>query len=293
LSVPKIKRVPGGGTLISDVKYTHKWRQKQGGGACGFNGVRWYLAVDSSSKITYCEFEPTMASTTPFTPLIRQASDHSFLVTFGEGISRAHHRDVLRLFRLLNSNPDRSTVNIHPGYSSVLISFDPFVKQPREFLEYVRLLLHQLDTIEVTSSEPTEVPVCYDKTFAPDLEFVATHNGLTPEEFVRLHASVEYLVYFIGFSPGFPYMGDLPARLATPRLTTPRVTVPEGSVAIGGSQTGIYATASPGGWRIIGRTPLRLFNPLRERPATLQMGSAVRFKPISMAEYQTLHNSNA
>lgn len=234
-----------------------------------------------------------MVSTTPSTPLIRQASDHSFLVTFGEGISRAHHRNVLRLFRLLLSNPDRSTVNIHPAYSSVLISFDPFVKQPREFLEYVRLLLNQLDTVEATKSEPIEIPVCYDRTFAPDLEFVATHNGLMPEDVVRLHMSVEYLIYFIGFSPGFPYMGELPAELAAPRLTTPRVMVPEGSVAIGGNQTGIYSTASPGGWRIIGRTPLRLFDPLLDQPTTLQMGNTVRFRSISIAEYQTMHERNA
>lgn len=210
-----------------------------------------------------------MLLTTPSTPLIRQASDHSFLVTFGEGISRAHHCNVLRLFRLLQSNPDHSIANIHPAYNSVLISFDPIEKHPREFLEYVRLLLNKLDTVEAAIPKPIEIPVCYDRTFAPDLEFVATHNGLMPEDVVRLHASVEYLVYFIGFSPGFPYMGELPAQLATPRLTTPRIRVPEGSVAIGGNQTGIYSTTSPGGWRIIGRTPLKLFDPLRDRKSVV------------------------
>lgn len=230
-----------------------------------------------------------MVSTTPSIPLIRQASDHSFLVTFGEGISRTHHRHVLRFFELLRSYPDISVVNIHPAYNSVLVSFDPLAKQPREFLEYLRLLLNQLDTVEASTSGLLEIPVCYDRTFAPDLEFVATHNSLKPEDVVRLHSSVDYLIYFIGFSPGFPYMGDLPAQLATPRLTSPRISVPEGSVAIGGSQTGIYSTASPGGWRIIGRTPLRLFNPLRDQPATLRMGNTVRFKPISISEYQTMH----
>ena len=233
-----------------------------------------------------------MVSTTPSTPLIRQASDHSFLVTFGEGVSRAHHRDVLRFFRLLFSNPDRATINIHPAYNSVLISFDPFVKQPREFLEYLRLHLNRLDTVEGMKSDPIEIPVCYDRTFAPDTEFVAAHNGLMHEDVVRLHTSVEYLVYFIGFSPGFPYMGELPAELAAPRLTTPRVRVPEGSVAIGGNQTGIYSTASPGGWRIIGRTPLKLFDPLCDQPTMLQMGNTVRFRSISIAEYQTMNKNN-
>ena len=293
MSVPKIKRVPGGGTFIVRSKYTHKWRQKQGDNNWPFLGDLGCCPVDSSSKITYCEFEPTMVSTTPSTPLIRQASDHSFLVTFGEGISRFHHRDVLRFFRLLSSNPDRAIVNLHPAYNSLLISFDPFVKQPKELLGYIHMLLNQLDTVEAKKSELIEIPVCYDRTFAPDLEFVATHNGLRSEDVIRLHASAEYLVYFIGFSPGFPYMGELPVELSTPRLTTPRVHVPAGSVAIGGNQTGIYSTASPGGWRIIGRTPLSLFDPHRDRPSVLQMGDSVRFKSISLEEYQIMLHGNA
>jgi inhibitor of KinA len=221
-------------------------------------------------------------------PRFQRASDHSLLVTFGEKISRAHHRDVLRLFWLLHSTPNRSIRNIHPAYSSVLISFDPLLTHPDKFVLYVRRLVDRLGDIKVAASREVEVPVCYDKLLGPDLEFVAHYNGLTTDDVIRHHTSVKYLVYFVGFSPGFPYLGELPDQLKTPRLSTPRVTVPEGSVAIGGNQTGIYPIASPGGWRIIGRTPLKLFNPLRMPPTTLEIGDTVRFKPISVLHYQAL-----
>ena len=126
---------------------------------------------------------------------------------------------------------------------------------------------------------------------APDLGDVAAHNGLSVEEVIRIHARSEYLVYFLGFSPGFPYLGDLPTELATPRLKTPRLRVPAGSVAIGGSQTGIYPVDSPGGWRLIGRTPLPLFSPEKDPPTLLQMGDRVHFVPITMKEFNTLRST--
>ena len=221
-------------------------------------------------------------------PRFQRASDHSLLVTFGQQISRAHHRDVLRLFRLLQSKPNRATRNIHPAYSSVLISFNPLITRPEKFASYVQRLVGRLSDIEMSTPRKVEIPVCYDRTLGPDLDFVAHHSGLSADDVIRYHASVEYLVYFVGFSPGFPYLGELPDQLKTPRLSTPRVMVPEGSVAIGGSQTGIYPIASPGGWRIIGRTPLKLFNPLRIPPTTLEIGDMVRFKPISVLQYQSL-----
>jgi KipI family sensor histidine kinase inhibitor len=125
-----------------------------------------------------------------------------------------------------------------------------------------------------------EIPVRYGGADGPDLEDVARHTGLTPEGVIERHASVEYLVYFLGFSPGFPYLGGMPAELATPRLSTPRKRVPAGSVAIGGAQTGIYSVESPGGWRLIGHTPLPLFDPSHHPPAFLQMGDSIRFVPV-------------
>jgi KipI family sensor histidine kinase inhibitor len=234
-----------------------------------------------------------MISREPLFPRIRQASDHSFMVLFGEGISRLHHRNVVRLFRLLQLHPNRATLNIHPAYSSVLVSFDPLRTHPKDFSAYVHKLVGQLDTVEVSAPRVIEVPVCYDHSLGPDLEFVAHHNGLTAEDVVQYHCSVDYLVYFIGFSPGFPYLGELPEILASPRLATPRVRVPAGSVAIGGSQTGIYSVSSPGGWRIIGRTPMRLFDLNLDPPSTLEMGDLVRFRPITLPEYQDITSGDA
>jgi inhibitor of KinA len=217
-------------------------------------------------------------------PAISFASDHSLLVVFGNGVSRDLHRKVLRLFWLLQSTPFAGMRNIHPAYNSVLVSFDPIVASPKECELHVRSLVNRLDAVTMASPRLVEVPVCYEKQVAPDLDFVASHSGLTVDEVIQLHSSVEYLVYFIGFTPGFPYLGELPHRLATPRLASPRLHVPEGSVAIGGAQTGIYSLPSPGGWRIIGQTPLKLFRPRENPPTLLEIGDLIKFKPISLKE---------
>ena len=234
-----------------------------------------------------------MLSTESLSPRIQQASDHSFMVFFGEGISRLHHRNVAHLFRLLQQQPNRATSNVHPAYSSVLITFDPLCTHPHEFGSYVRMLVDQLDAVEDSAPRVIEVPVCYDRSLGPDLEFVAQHNRLTIEEVVRHHCSAEYFVYFIGFSPGFPYLGGMPEVIAAPRLATPRVRVPAGSVAIGGSQTGIYPVSSPGGWRMIGRTPIKLFDLGLSPPTVLEMGDLVTFRPIVLQEYLDLAGGDA
>jgi inhibitor of KinA len=221
-------------------------------------------------------------------PTLSLASDHSLLVVFGNGISRDTHRNVLGFFRLLQSSPPAGLRNIHPAYNSVLISFDPIAVSPREFELQIRSRLDVLSSVVLSSPRLIDVPVCYDRSVAPDLDFVAGHCGLSVDDVIRLHASVEYLVYFVGFAPWFPYLGELADRLVTPRLATPRLRVPEGSVAIGGSQTGIYSLPSPGGWRIIGRTPLKLFRPRESSPALLEIGDHVRFRPMSLQEFANL-----
>ena len=148
--------------------------------------------------------------------------------------------------------------------------------------------MQQIDSVQVPESRRIEIPVCYDEELGPDLNDVARHSHLTVGEVVQRHSSTEYLVYFLGFSPGFPYMGNMPKELATPRMGTPRRLVPAGSVAIGGHQTGIYPVASPGGWRIIGRTPIKLFRPEEPEPTLLQMGDLVRFKAIDKNEFHQL-----
>jgi KipI family sensor histidine kinase inhibitor len=209
---------------------------------------------------------------------IRPASDRSLFISFGDEISMAAHQTVLRMIRCLVGV--RGVLNLHPAYTSVLVDFDP------------RLLTHPMAETLVRNQwaahqdEPAppprviEVPVRYGGEFGPDLPDVARHAGLSVERVIELHSAADYLVYFVGFSTFFPYLGGLPPELATPRLSAPRKHVPLGSVAIGGAQAGIYPLASPGGWRLIGRTAMPLFDLNTEPPPVLRMGDHVRFAPI-------------
>jgi inhibitor of KinA len=178
--------------------------------------------------------------------------------------------------------------NIHPAYCSVLVSFDPRKSSPSTVEDYLVSLIQRIESTSLPPQRSVEIPVCYGGERGPDLADVAAHNSCSPDDVVRIHSSGEYLVYFLGFSPGFPYMGGLSPKIATPRLATPRTRVPAGSVAIGGSQTGVYPVSSPGGWRIIGRTPLRLFRPNEQPPVLLQMGDIVHFTPITYEEFAQL-----
>jgi KipI family sensor histidine kinase inhibitor len=188
----------------------------------------------------------------------------------------AHHQ-----VRLLSQSLEglRGILNIHPAYASVLIDFDPRIRTHAEVDSFVHERLQKGVQTSPPSSRIVEIPVCYGGEFGPDLPDVAKHTGMAPERVVELHAAADYLVYFVGFSTCFPYLGGLPPELATPRLSAPRKHVPVGSVAIGGAQAGIYPLASPGGWRLIGRTQLRLFDPQSSPPPLLRMGDRVRFIP--------------
>jgi len=209
---------------------------------------------------------------------IQPASDRSLLVSFGDEISIEAHHQVARLTHALEGQ--RGVLNLHPAFASVLIDLDPRLHSHADIAGLAR---ERMETAreEAREARVVEIPVCYGGEFGPDLEDVARHTGLSTERVVELHASADYLVYFVGFSTCFPYLGGLPPALATPRLSAPRKHVPAGSVAIGGSQAGIYPLASPGGWRIVGRTPLALFDPQSSPPPLLRMGDRVRFTPTS------------
>lgn len=210
---------------------------------------------------------------------IRPASDRSLLVSFGESISLDLHHQVLRVLQAFEAVPP-GILNLHPAFASVLIDFDPRRWSHGAVEDVVRKRLSESEGVRAAETRTIEIPVRYGGEFGPDLEDVARHTGLAPDEVVRLHSGGCYLVYFVGFSPGFPYLGGMPPELATPRLPAPRKRVPAGSIAIGGSQTGVYPVESPGGWRIIGRTALRLFDPQAVPPALLRAGDSVRFVPL-------------
>jgi KipI family sensor histidine kinase inhibitor len=207
---------------------------------------------------------------------IRPASDRSLLVTFGEVISLDSHHQVFHLTRSLEDV--RGILNLHPAYTSVLIEFDPRLVESAA----IEALVHQkmageADPRIAETPRTVEIPVCYGGEFGPDLDDVASHTGLSPERVVELHSAADYLVYFLGFAPGFAYLGGLPPELATPRISAPRKHVPAGSVGIGGNQTGVYPIVSPGGWRLIGRTAVKLFDPSAAEPVLLRMGDRLRF----------------
>lgn len=213
------------------------------------------------------------------------ASDNSLLVQFGKSISVEAHTRVARLTNLVLADMPKGFLNVHPAYNSVLVSFDPSQADHGSVEQVIRNIAGN------NPSSPREervvtIPTCYNSEFGPDLTDVARHCGLSEDEVVRTHTAADYLVYFLGFTPGFPYLGGMPTKLTTPRLGTPRKHVPAGSVAIGGSQTGIYSVDSPGGWRIIGRTPLKLFDVHIDPPTLLHLGDRVRFKDISLAEFE-------
>jgi inhibitor of KinA len=208
-------------------------------------------------------------------PALTAASDHSLLVSFGDEVSIEIHHNVLRLSVLLQGLPE--LLNVNPGYCSVLVSFDLRRTEMAAVESMMREVLVRLASVPLPAARTVEVPVRYGGADGPDLEEVARLHGIAADEVVRIHSTPQYLVYFVGFSPGFPYLGGMPPAIATPRLATPRRLVPAGSVGIGGDHTGVYPVASPGGWRIIGRTPLQIFRADRDPMTLLSMGDYVRF----------------
>jgi KipI family sensor histidine kinase inhibitor len=219
---------------------------------------------------------------------ITAASDSSLLVVFGNAISLALHERVIALFHGFRALHDPRIRNLHPGYASLLIDFDPLQLTHEELTTTVQQLA---DTGDFTAGENLNVvmiPVCYDAEFGPDLADVAQHAGIPVGEVVRLHTSPTYHVYFLGFSPGFVYLGGLPEILHTPRLITPRTSVAKGSVGIAGGQTGIYPVDSPGGWKLIGRTPLGMFDSGAAPPTRLQPGDRMSFFPIDRATFEDM-----
>jgi inhibitor of KinA len=216
------------------------------------------------------------------------ASDQSLLVYFGQEITIQAHQQVRKLLRLLEMEPIAGVRNLHPAYCSLLVKFDGLRLRHDQVESILRRYLERLEEIKLPEPRLVEIPVCYGGEFGPDLAEVCAIHGLTPAQAIEMHASTEYLVYFLGFVPGFAYLGELPEALVTPRLAAPRRRVPAGSVGIAGNQTAVYPFATPGGWRLIGRTPVAMFRAEREGFSLLAIGDRVRFAPISAERFGAL-----
>lgn len=212
--------------------------------------------------------------------------DAALLVTFDDTPSPALSRRIAGLHAQLTAGPGRPAgfIEAVPGFTTLLLLYDPAVTDAAR-------LRAEFEALQSTRSAPTAsrmwtIPVCYDRTLAPDLADVAQRCGLSVETVIALHAGRDYTVHLLGFSPGFPYLGDLPEQLTLPRLAEPRARVPAGAVAIATRYTAIYPQTTPGGWHLIGRTPLALFDARQTPPALLRPGDTVRFTPISLAEFE-------
>jgi inhibitor of KinA len=211
--------------------------------------------------------------------------------------------EVLRTFRHLQDAAIPGVIELAPAYTTVAVFFDPMVvanaapkldqaldRLTQRIREVVAAGADRRRSVRSTTSDArlVEIPVCYDPEFALDLDHVASEAKLTPTKVVDLHSRAEYRVSCIGFVPGFPFLAGLPKELATPRRATPRKEIPAGSVGIGGAQTGIYPLRSPGGWNLIGRTPLQLFDPEKTPPVFLRAGDRVHFRAITREEFEAL-----
>jgi inhibitor of KinA len=221
---------------------------------------------------------------------IEPLGDSALLVRVVEEFDPAESLDaVLAAARALKAEKIPGLVELVPAYTTIALFFDPVRNELGEVRARIdHALQDSLPRARASKASTIEVPVCYDSEFADDLEEVARHAGLSADEVIKRHSSATYRVSCVGFTPGFPYLSGLPPALATPRRSSPRKEIPAGAVAIGGTQTGIYPRKSPGGWHIIGRTPLRLFDVERQPPALFRAGDHVRFRRISREEFERI-----
>ncbi|WP_457753443.1 5-oxoprolinase subunit PxpB [Thermococcus sp.] len=220
-------------------------------------------------------------------PQFKPAGDSALVIIFGDRIDEGINKKVHAVANAIEKASPDWLIEVVPTYTSIYVYYDPLKLSYQEVLDAIKPFL----SAEPKEEKPriVEIPTAYGGEFGPDIEFVAQHNDLTIDDVIEIHSKPLYRVYMLGFTPGFAYLGGMDERIATPRLEKPRLKVPAGSVGIAGKQTGIYPIESPGGWRLIGRTPLRLFTPEKDPPTLLQPGDYVKFVPISEEEFWEIY----
>lgn len=252
-------------------------------------------------------------------PKMVSMGDSAILIAFDQRIDPVIHEQVRTCLIKLEAQPFPGMLECVPAFSSIIVHYDPivvmrdtsvafkhelsydegfgpsgkYISPSQRVRSYVKALLGKSAPLLREEPRSITIPVWYGGEAGPDLEEVSRHTGLSAEEVIREHTAPEYTVYMIGFSPGFPYLGGMNSSIAVPRRVTPRLQVPAGSVGIGGGQTGVYSQSTPGGWQIIGRTPLSLFNPMEKEPSLLQSGDRVKFRAITEKEYGESMNGNS
>lgn len=229
----------------------------------------------------------------PFNYQLFINSDHSILIEFDDDISEDLLRYILGIADSIHNSTPTGFIELVPAYNSLLIIFEPLEFQPEQALSQIKTTIEQAKPVDASNSRTIEIPVCYDERVANDIEHVAAYCGMSVAELIEAHSSQDYTVYMLGFLPGFLYLGGLDERLHCPRRDNPRTKIEAGSVGIGGSQTGVYPIASPGGWQIIGRTPIVMLDVTKSPPAIASPLDKVRFVPISYEEFEKLSEAIA
>lgn len=233
-----------------------------------------------------------------FEAIMRPLGDSAIVVQLSTNIHPTVHQKIIQLTEIIEKDPFTGFIEVVPSYNSVTIYYNPikiyqtytkkFITVYEKVSGFIENYLKQLGDTPNVEKRLIEVPVVYGGTYGPDLEEVARSNNLSTDEVIAIHSKPEYLVYMIGFAPGFPYLGGMNESIATPRKETPRPSIPSRSIGIAGKQTGIYTLETPGGWQIIGRTPLNLFSPKKNPPSLLKSGDKIRFVPITSSEYEEI-----
>lgn len=213
------------------------------------------------------------------------AGDSSVFMEFGNSISPEINAKIRNVVKGIESSAIKGITELLPTYRSIQIMYNPLELGYDELIALLRDLESSLPEGDGGDYRIVEIPTIYGGDYGPDLDFVADHNQLSVEEVIKIHTSTDYLLYMLGFTPGFSYLGGMSDKIATPRLKTPRTVIPAGSAGIAGTQTGIYPIDSPGGWQLIGCTPLKMYDPTAEPPILLKAGDYVRFVSITEDEY--------
>jgi len=224
--------------------------------------------------------------------------DHAVVIELSQEISLATQNNVQAITMFLDENPPFWMIEYIPAYTTVTIiynfekTYEADITPYQLICNHLNLLLPQIKAAAITRQNIVKIPVVYGNQYGPDLEFVAAHNQLTIDKVIAIHTGGQYSVHMIGFSPGFPFIGGMSKQICTPRRSTPRLKIPARTVGIAGMQTGIYPIETPGGWQMIGRTPLELFLPDKEIPSLLKSGDQIEFYQITEAEYLSMRGDD-
>ena len=213
------------------------------------------------------------------------SGDCNLIMEFGKEINPQINNQIRKIINLLEKDRIHGLIEWIPTYRSILFTYNPSIVSFNSIIEFLQELENIKDEISFSPPLVTEIPTVYGGEYGPDLTYVAQHNGLSIEDVIAIHSGTDYLIYMLGFTPGFPYLGGMSEKIATARLESPREKITGGSVGIAANQTGIYPIGSPGGWQLIGKTPVRLFDPQLEEPFLLKAGDYLRFVPVNIEEY--------